>query len=52
MRNEGFIDLTELKFSAAELAFKGISLALGLDLDEAITPNQAFFITDALMYLD
>jgi len=47
-----FLDLTELKFDAADLAFRGIKLALGLPLDSKPSPNQAFFITDALMYAD
>ncbi len=49
-----FIKITDLKFRAAEWAYQGINLALGLDLtsDDTPKPSQDFFITDALMYLD
>jgi hypothetical protein len=47
-----FIELTELKFSAAELAFNGVSLAMGLDYRIAPALHKSFFVTDALMYLD
>lgn len=47
-----FIELTQLKFPAAELAFKGVGLALGLDSVNTPTLHQGFNVTDALMYLD
>lgn len=47
-----FVELTELKFEAAILAFKAIKLVLGIPMDDEPKPNQSFFITDAFMYLD
>lgn len=49
---ETFLDLTLLKFDAAKLAFKSIKLGLGMSLDSPPLINQAFFITDAHMYVD
>lgn len=50
--SEVFLELTELKFDAAKLAFQSIKLALGIPLDSPPSPNQAFFVTDAFMYVD
>lgn len=49
---EVFLELTELKFDAANLAFQSIKLGLGMPLDSPPSPNQAFFVTDAFMYVD
>jgi hypothetical protein len=49
---EVFIELTELKFDAANLAFQSIKLGLGIPKDSPPSPNQAFFVTDAFMYVD
>jgi len=49
---DDFIGLTELKFEAVNWAYKGINLALGLDLKNAPRPSQNFFATDALMNVD
>jgi hypothetical protein len=49
---EIFLELTELKFDAVRLAFQSIKLALGIPLDSPPSPNQAFFVTDAFMYVD
>jgi len=49
---EVFLELTELKFDAANLAFQSIKLGLGIPLDSPPSPNQAFFVTDAFMYVD
>lgn len=49
---EVIIELTELKFDAATLAFQSIKLSLGIPLDSLPSPNQAFFVTDAFMYVD
>ncbi len=49
---EVFLELTELKFDAATLAFKSVKLGLGMPLDSPPYPNQAFFVTDAFMYVD
>jgi hypothetical protein len=49
---EVFLELTELKFDAANLAFQSIKLGLGMPLDLPPSPNQAFFVTDAFMYVD
>jgi len=49
---DDLLGLTELKFEAANWAYKGINLALGLDLEKAPKPSQNFFVTDALMNLD
>lgn len=46
------LELTELKFDAADLAFRGINLALGIPVELGPTPNQSFFVTDAFMYVD
>jgi hypothetical protein len=47
-----FLELTELKFDAANLAFQSIKLGLGIPKDSPPSPNQAFFVTDAFMYVD
>jgi hypothetical protein len=52
INSDDFIGLTELKFEAAKWAYKGINLALGLDLENAPKPSQNFFVTAALMNLD
>ncbi len=49
---EVLIELTELKFDAATLAFNSIKLGLGMPLDSPPLPNPAFFVTDAFMYID
>lgn len=49
---EVFLELTELKFDAANLAFQSIKLGLGMPLDSPPSPDQAFSITDAFMYVD
>ncbi len=49
---ELLIELTELKFEAAKLAFQGIKIMLGISLDSPQSPSKAFFMTDALMYTD
>lgn len=49
---EVFIELTELKFDAINLAFNSIKLSLGLPLDFPISPNQMYFVADAFMYVD
>jgi hypothetical protein len=46
------IELTNLKFEAANLAYKAIKLSLGMPLDSPPSPNQSLFITDAFMYID
>jgi len=46
------LELTELKFDAAVLAFQSIKLGLGIPLDLPPSPSQAFFVTDAFMYVD
>lgn len=49
---EIFLDLTELKFEAAKLAFQGIKLIIGIPFDSPQSPGQHFFKTDAFMYVD
>jgi len=49
---EVFLELAELKFNAANLAFQSIKLGLGIPLDSPPSPSQAFFVTDAFMYVD
>lgn len=49
---EVFVELTELKFDAANLAFQGIKLGLGIPIASPPSPNQTFSITDAFMYVD
>lgn len=49
---EVVLELTELKFDAATLAFQGIKLSLGMPLDSPPSPNPGFFATDAYMYQD
>ncbi len=49
---ELLIELTELKFEAAKLAFQGIKMMLDISLDSPQSPSKAFFMTDALMYAD
>ncbi len=49
---EVFLELIELKFDAATLAFQSIKLGLGMPLDSPPLPNQAFFVTDAFMHVD
>ena len=46
------IELTDLKFEAANLAYKAIKFSLGMSLDSPPTINQSFFVTDAFMYVD
>jgi len=49
---EVLLELTELKFETAKLAFQGINMMLGISLDSPQSPSDAFFKTDALMYAD
>jgi hypothetical protein len=49
---EVFLELTELKFEAVTLAYKGVKLALGIPFDSPPNPDPSYFITDALMYVD
>lgn len=49
---DDFLKITELKFKAAEWAYQGINLALGLASSNAPKPSSNFFVTDALMHLD
>lgn len=49
---EVFLELTDLKFEAANLAFKSIKLGLGMPLDSPPSPNPSYFITDAFMHVD
>jgi len=49
---EVFLELTELKFDAVTLAFQSIKLGLGMPLDSSPSPDHAFFVTDAFMYVD
>lgn len=49
---DDFLGLTELKFEAVNWAYKGINIALGLDLENAPKPSRNFFATDALMNVD
>jgi len=46
------LELTDLKFEAANLAYKAIKFSLGMPLDSPPSPNQSFFVTDAFMYID
>jgi hypothetical protein len=46
------LELTGLKFEAANLAYKAIKFSLGMSLDSPPSPNQSFFVTDAFMYID
>ena len=47
-----FVGLIELKLKAIGWAYKGINLALGLDLKNAPRPSQNLLMTPALMNLD
>jgi len=47
-----FLRLTELKFEAADLCYKGIKLAMGLPLDGPPRLDPSFFVTSALMYVE
>jgi len=47
-----FLELTELKFEAATLCYRGINLAMGIMGDDGPQPDQMFFATSALMYVD
>lgn len=49
---EVLLELTDLKFEAAILAFNSIKLSLGMPIDEPPLPDQRFFVTDAFMKLD
>lgn len=46
------LELTDLKFDAANLAYKAIKFSLGMSLDSPPLPDQSFFVTDAFMYID
>ena len=46
------LELTELKFDAANLAYGAIKFSLGMSLDSPPSPDQSFFATDAFMYID
>lgn len=47
-----FLQLTELKFEAARLCYKGIKLAMGLPPDGPPHIDPSFFVTSALMYVE
>ncbi|MFH1219994.1 MAG: hypothetical protein V1694_06030 [Candidatus Eisenbacteria bacterium] len=47
-----FLRATELKFEAVDLCYKGVKLAMGLPLDGPPRPDQSFFVTSALMYVE
>lgn len=47
-----FLRLTELKFEAANLCYKGIKLAMGLPVNGPPRLGQPFFVTSALMYVE
>lgn len=49
---DDFLKITELKFKAAEWAYQGVSLALGLTSGNALKASSNFFVTDSLMHLD
>lgn len=49
---EVILDLTELKFEVAKLAYEAVKLSLGMPLELPPSPSQAFFVTDAFMYVD
>lgn len=49
---DDFLKITELKFKAAQWAYQGINLALGLASSNAPKPSSNFFVTDALMHVD
>jgi hypothetical protein len=46
-----FLQLTELKFEAADLCYKGIKLAMGMPVDGPPRPDASFFVAPALMYV-
>jgi len=46
------LELTELKFDAANLAYRAIKFSLGMPLDSPPLPDKSFFVTDAFMYID
>lgn len=46
------LELTELKYEAAILAYQSIKLSFGMPLDSPPSPQQLFFMTDAFMYVD
>jgi len=47
-----FLQLTELKFEAAQLCYKGIKLAMELPTDGPPHIDPSFFVTSALMYVE
>lgn len=49
---EIFIELTELKFDAAVLAFRSIRLGFATPKDAPPSPDRSFSLTDALTYAD
>ncbi|MGD9116732.1 MAG: hypothetical protein PVJ61_06100 [Dehalococcoidia bacterium] len=49
---EAFIELNELKFEAAVLAFQSIRLGLGIPKDSPPSTGQAPALTDAFTYID
>jgi hypothetical protein len=49
---EVFLELTDLKFDAAILAFQSIKLGIGIPLDSPPSPSKDFFATDAFRYVD
>lgn len=47
-----FVELTELKFEAADLAYQGIKLALDIPLEGEPKLHQTFYISPAFMHVD
>lgn len=47
-----FLQLTELKFEAADLCYKGVKLAMGLPMEGPPQLDPSFFVTSALMYVE
>jgi len=48
---EEYVKLTELKFEAANFAYKGMKLCLGIDINSPLSPSPMFYVTDALMHI-
>jgi hypothetical protein len=47
-----FLRLTELKFEAADLCYKGIKLVMGLPVEGPPRLDPSFFVTSSLMYVE
>lgn len=47
-----FLELTELKYEAIELCFRGLKYALGMRVDEPPHAHQYVFVSSAMMYVD